>query len=256
MEAQVRSVRHALAIMRLLAPGGALTLSEIARACALSPSSCLSLLRTLVAERVLTVAPGKRYALAPAWGEGAARWADPNAAIVARARPLLTELARAIDAPIGLWQVVPRGRLQLVALGESAAATRIHMVVGQRQPIGGGAAGRALAAAQEVDDEELAARFAGVRWEGALDFATYRAQVAAAARDGYAVDERFGHAGIRSLAAVVPGTEPALCVSASFFADAAPVSVAVVGERLRALGERLAGQHAGAQPAASASRTR
>ena len=239
MEASVRSVSHALAIMRLLATGEALTLSEIARACALSPSSCLSLLRTLVAERVLAGAPGKRYMLAPAWGKGVERWADPHAAIIAAARPLLTELARAIDAPVGLWEVVPRGRLQLVALGESAAATRIHMAVGQRQPIGGGATGRALAAAQGVSEAELAARFAGVRWEQGLSFEAYRTQVAEAARNGFAIDDRFGHAGIRSLAAVVPGAEPALCVSASFFADT-PIDEAETGERLRALGERLA----------------
>jgi hypothetical protein len=33
-------------------------------------------------------------------------------------------------------------RLQLEALAESGAATRIHMVIGQRQPSGGGATGR------------------------------------------------------------------------------------------------------------------
>ncbi len=241
MEAQVRSVSHALGIMRLLAGGEAQTLSEVARACGLSPSSALALLRTLVAERVLVTAPGKRYALASAWGEGAARWADPQAQLVATARPLLTRLAREIDAPVGLWRVVPRDRLQLVALGESEAATRIHMAVGQRQPIGGGATGRALAAVDALDDTAVAARFAAVRWERALTLDEYRAQVADAARDGFAVDDRYGHAGVRSIAVVVPEAEPGLCLSASFFADAGRGGDAVVGERLRGLAEQLAG---------------
>jgi DNA-binding IclR family transcriptional regulator len=239
MDAQVRSVSHALAIMRLLAGGESLTLSEVARACALSPSTCLALLRTLVAERVLVAGAGKRYALAPAWRDGAGRWADPQAQMIAAARPLLTRFARTLDAPVGLWRVVLRDRLQLVALGESEAATRIHMQVGQRQPIGGGATGRALAAAQGIDPIRLEARFAAVRWECPLDFATYRQQVADAGRDGYAVDDRYGHAGVRSVAVAVPGAEPALCLSVSFFADAGREGDREVGERLRALAAGL-----------------
>lgn len=239
-DAGVRSVSHALAIMRLLAAGESLTLSEVARACALSPSSALALLRTLLAERVLVAAAGKRYTLAPAWHDGAARWADPQAQLVAVAQPLLAKLARTLDAPVGLWQVVPRDRLQLVALGESEAATRIHMAVGQRQPIGGGATGRALAAAQRLDERTIAARFAAVRWEGALDLETYRRQVEDAVRAGYAVDDRNGHAGVRSVAVAVPGATPALCLSASFFADAGRGRDSEVGAALRELAELLA----------------
>jgi DNA-binding IclR family transcriptional regulator len=238
----VRSVGHALAIMRLLADGTAMTLSEVARARALSPSSCLALLRTLLSERVLIAEPGKRYALAPAWRDGAGRWADPQAQMIAAARTLLAKLARSLDAPVGLWRIVPRDRLQLVALGESEAATRIHMAVGQRQPIGGGATGRALAAAQRLDERTLAARFAAVRWACPLDLDTYRQQVAEAERQGYAVDDRYGHAGVRSVAAVVPGAIPALCLSASFFADAGRGGDAAVGAALRDVAEQLAGR--------------
>ncbi|WBH15632.1 IclR family transcriptional regulator domain-containing protein [Sphingomonas radiodurans] len=243
MDAQVKSVSHALAIMRHLASGQPQTLSEVARACALSPSTCLALLRTLSAERVLVAATGKRYALAPAWHENVTQWADPQAQVVAAAQPLLAKLARTLEAPVGLWRVVPRERLQLVALGESKAPTRIHMAIGQRQPIGGGATGRALAAAQRLDERAVAARFAAVRWESPLDLETYRRQIMDAARDGYAVDDRFGHAGVRSVAVVVVGAEPALCLSASFFADVAlRWTLAAVGEQLKALGAELIDQ--------------
>lgn len=240
MDAQVRSVSHAFAILRLLADGEARTLSEIARACSLSPSSCLALLRTLVAERVLIAAASKRYALAPAWREGAARWADPQARMIALAQPQLDRLARTLDAPVGLWCVVPRERLQLIALGESGAATRIHMQVGQRQPIGGGATGRALAAAQGVDPARLETRFTAVRWERPLEFALYLQQVSDAAQAGYAVDDRYGHAGVRSIAVAVPRTDPALCLSVSFFADAARDTDAAVGAALQELAAQLA----------------
>ncbi|QNE32784.1 helix-turn-helix domain-containing protein [Sphingomonas sp. NBWT7] len=240
MELRVRSVGHAFAIMRLLAHGEAMTLSEIARGCALSPSTCLGLLRTLIGERVLAAQPGKRYALAPAWREGSARWADPHAQIVATARPLLDRAARQLDAPVGLWRVVAGERLQLIALGESAASTRIHMQVGQRQPIGGGATGRALAAAQRLEEAAVATRFAAVRWERALDLAAYRRQIADAARDGYAVDDRYGHAGVRSIAVAVPGDPPTLCLSVSFFAaDAGCARDAEAGQLLKDLANGL-----------------
>ena len=50
MSQPVRSVAQAFAILRLLADGDGLTLSEIGRALDLSPSSCFNLLNTLVAE--------------------------------------------------------------------------------------------------------------------------------------------------------------------------------------------------------------
>ena len=40
---------------------------------------------------------------------------------------MLESAARKWLAPVGLWRVFGRDRLQLVALGEDVAATRIHM---------------------------------------------------------------------------------------------------------------------------------
>ena len=53
------------------------------------------------------------------------------------------------------------------------------MVVGQRQPFGGGSTGRALAAAQRIDEGELARRYAALRWQRPLDFPAYAVQVGA-----------------------------------------------------------------------------
>ena len=69
MSGPVRSVSQAFAILRLLSshPAG-LTLSEIARDLALSPSSCLNLLRTLVAEGMVERGgAAKLYRAASGW---------------------------------------------------------------------------------------------------------------------------------------------------------------------------------------------
>lgn len=218
MSSPVPSVVQAFAIVRALADGRALTLSEVAQICGISPSSCLGLLRTLVGEGVLSAGEGKKYALSPPWSEIAASDLDRATWLVARARPMLERAARTWHAPIGLWRVTGRDRLQLVALGQSVAATRIHMEEGQRQPIGSGAVGRALAAAQRVGRDELARRFAAIRWQRPVTFEDYAAQVAEAVALGYGVDDGLSYAGIASIAVSLPDEAPSLCVSASVFA--------------------------------------
>lgn len=218
MGSPVPSVVQAFAIMRALASGRALTLSEIAQTCGISPSSCLGLLRTLVGEGVLSLGEGKRYALSAPWSDLAAGDLDRATRLVARARPLLERAARTWGAPVGLWRVTGKDRLQLVALGQSVAATRIHMEEGQRQPIGSGAVGRALAAGQRVSRDELARRFAAVRWQRPISFDDYAAEVHQAVTQGFGVDDGYSYAGIASIAVCLPDEAHSLCVSASVFA--------------------------------------
>ncbi|ETR76381.1 IclR family transcriptional regulator [Afipia sp. P52-10] len=236
----VRSVSQAFAILRLLARRGPLTLSGIGRDIGLSPSSCLNLLRTLVAEGALErEADGKRYRLADGWaGLAVLRDGEPER-MVPQARPLLARFAKDHEATAGLWQVAS-GRVALIALEDSGAATRIHMVEGQRQPLGSGASGRAIAAGADLDLAELERRYAVVRWQKPLSFRAYAGQVAAARQRGYAIDDGFGHAGVCSLAAVIPQVEPAMCVTASVFARSrSEDELAQIGRALRKLAQTL-----------------
>lgn len=246
MKPFVPSVVQAFAIIRALADGSALTLSEVAQRCGISPSSCLGLLRTLVAEGVLQPGASKRYSLAAPWSAIVRDEAEADARLVARARPMLEQAAREWQAPVGLWRVASRDRLQLVALGESMAATRIHMEEGQRQPIGSGSVGRALAAAQDVGEDELRRRFGAIRWQKPVAWENYAAQVRASAAAGHARDIGLTHAGVASLAAVVPGAPPRFCVSVSVFdgaLDGAEMEQLATG--LKALATRLAMAPAG-----------
>lgn len=219
MTGPVRSVSQAFAILRLLAEESPLSLSDIGRATRLSPSSCLNLLRTLVDEgAVERDVHGKRYQLAKGWNRFDALKGGGAQGIVDRSRSLLRQFARTHDAATALWQVVAGGRLRLMAYGESAAVMRIHLVEGQRQPLGSGAVGRALAASQGVTDKELEQRFAAVRWQTPLGLDEYRAQVSAAALDGFAVDNGYSHTGICSLAVGMPHLRAGFGLSASIFA--------------------------------------
>jgi len=242
MSGPVHSVSHAFAILRLLAahPAG-LTLSAIARELGLSPSSCLNLLRTLVGEGMAERGGSdKLYRAAAAWDRlDFARGALDQT--IAAMLPGMRVFAENHGVTLGLWHAVSADRLELVALAECSAETRIHMVIGQRQPIGGGSTGRALAASEHLGETELRRRYAAVRWERELAFADYLRQVASAAELGYALDDGLGHAGICSLGCRIAGTGQArFCLSASVFAQSRDAAGLVrLGEALAGLARKL-----------------
>ncbi|MEO0033015.1 MAG: hypothetical protein RIS94_2773 [Pseudomonadota bacterium] len=243
MTGPVRSVSQAFTILRLLSGGEALSLSEIARALDLSPSSCLNLLRTLTSERAVEQ-ERKRYRIAPGWAGVEGLTGAQASRAVALARPLLADFATRHDAATGLWHTIAGERIVLAALGESSAAMRIHMTEGQRQPIGGGAIGRALAAADGIDEAERARRFAQARWRRPIDLLAWSEQVARAAVQGFGIDDGFAHPGICSLGVVVPGGGALrLFLSASLFAGARTgAEVDAIGRALAQLGSGLAHQ--------------
>ena len=242
MTGPVRSVSLAFAILRLLADEPPLTLSAIGARLGLSPSSCLNLVRTLVHEgAVEQVMPGKRYRLATGWktflGDGPG---DDGAGLIERAGPAMARLAAQAGATIGLWRIVQGKRLQLVHHVQGGHDMAIQMQEGQRQPLGGGATGRALGAAQGLSRADLAGRFGEVRWQVPLTFVDYCHQVDAALSVGYAIDNGHGHAGICSLGAALRGARSDFCLSASIFAGSRDAAdIARLGNALKHLAEKL-----------------
>lgn len=241
MTGPVRSVSQAFAILRLLAESGALTLSDISRFTDLSPSSCLNLLKTLVAEGAVERDPRtKQYRLAVAW-QAADALRDTRAARLAdRAQPLMARFAQSAEAAVGLWRVVSRDRMQLAGRAESDAGMRLSLADGQRQPLGSGAAGRAIAAVQGVSEAELARRYAPVRWQDALTFEAYARQVAAAGVQGFAIDRGHAHRGVCTVAAGIADIAPGFCLSASFVAGSrSEAEVEALGAALVALRDEV-----------------
>lgn len=219
MTSPVRSVASAFAILRLIAESGPATLTEIGQNLDLSPSSCLNLLRTLVDQGAIEREIGtKRYRLTDEWSDSGLFLGGRDAAVIDQLRPTMTRLARDFEATIGLWKVSPGRRLQLIAHALCNAPLRIQLADGQRQPLGGGAVGRALAAAQQVNDAELARRYSEVRWQTPLPLSSYINEVARATRLGFAIDNGAAFPGVCSIAAALGGDSPALILSVSIFA--------------------------------------
>lgn len=199
----VGSVVHAIAILRYLGPvPDGRGVNAIARDLGISPSSCFNLVKTLAAERLLLFDPAtKRYALGP----GIAELAQPSRGenILSAAAPAMRDIADRFDVACGLWRLAASERLILVALSESVAATRIHMVVGQRQPLYAGAAGRAVAAATGASHSSIAAGIAAVRWQENPDIEHYVTELETTRRRGWALDRDQLLRGVTSVAATI-----------------------------------------------------
>lgn len=238
----VRSVSQAFTVLRLLAERDSLTLTEVSRAAGLSASSCLNLLRTLEGEGVLTRgASSKKYRLASEWQAVDALRDNSLARLVEQARPLMSDLAQRSEAAVGLWKAISRDRMQLVVHAESDAGMRLRLADEQRQPLGGGAVGRALAAFQQVDEDELERRFDHVRWRAPLSFGEYRQQVSEAAQKGFATDAGYAHKGVTTVARALGGRYADYCLSASVVIGAGnSAEISGLGAALVELGTALA----------------
>ncbi|MBB6425525.1 helix-turn-helix domain-containing protein [Sphingopyxis sp. JAI128] len=236
MTGPVRSVSQAFAILRLLADSRALALSDIARLVELSPSSCLNLLKTLIAEGAVEREEGKkRYRLAPAWLSKGILPESRAMRLIGRAGADMAHFAQSAEAAVGLWRIVSRDRMQLAAHAHSDAGMRLALADNQRQPLGAGAAGRAIAAAQAVDRAELERRFSQVRWQTALAFTDYARQVDEAAARGFSLDRGYAHRGVSTAGVATTEIAPGFCMTASCVAGSRSDS------ELETLGSTLAG---------------
>lgn len=201
---QVPAVVQAVRVMRCLGRAEApMSVSAVARATGISPSTCFNLLRTLAAEGLVSFDPaGKTYAL----GLGLLELASPlhgrgRAELI---RPLMERLALDYDALVALWEVTEDECIVLVDRVHGDGAVRIEMRIGQRIPAFAGAIGRCVAAATGLPPGELRRRFEKLRWQVPIAFDDYLAEVARTREDGFAVDPGHWFKGVNVVATVIP----------------------------------------------------
>ena len=238
----VGSIVQAVAVLRLLGTMNAgAGVTAIARALGIGPSSCFNVLKTLVGEDLVAFdAVTKTYTLGLGTVDLAHR-ALGRDVLVQAAEAAMAALAHQHDAAIGLWRLAPGERLVLVALAESDAATRIHMMVGQRQPAVAGATGRAVLASRGLDDMTVNAAHAGLRWQNAPGAAEYLAQVRAAESRGFAMDIDQINRGIVTVASTVIDQHGSLrfVLSASMFIGRDSTALDAIGWSVRDVAAKL-----------------
>jgi DNA-binding IclR family transcriptional regulator len=140
----VRSVKHAIELLRLLASGGPLSLSDLARKSGLSKTSTFHLLRTLELEKFVAKDEAGRYRLS--WGAYEIGSAVTRSVDLARtARPHLDRLAEA-SGEATLLGIIEGDSVLYIDRGQADGSLMMVANVGRRSPLHTNASGKLLLA--------------------------------------------------------------------------------------------------------------
>jgi DNA-binding IclR family transcriptional regulator len=207
----VPAVSRAAAILRLLGKASEpLGVQGIARTLGIIPSTCLHILRTLMAEEFVNMdETTKLYTLSAGVLTLANRWLTENR-FSDIAQPLLTKISASYRVTSIGVQLVGAGHFVVVAIARSEDMIQLHAQIGSRFPVLISATGRCVAAFGNYERAELRRRFKQLRWYSAPSFAAWEAQVAEARSLGYAIDKGNYMAGVTVLSAPVFGIDKML----------------------------------------------
>jgi DNA-binding IclR family transcriptional regulator len=198
------AISRAAAVLRLLGRSDApLGLQSIARELGLVPSTCLHVLRALVAEELVSFEPDtKRYSLEAGVLTLARHWLRRNR-FTDLAQPVLDRIAQAYDVTVLGVHIVGLDHIIVVAASQSGQNFQLSTQIGSRFPALISATGRCIAAFGDHSEAELEARFRTLRWDEPPTFDEWKAQVRETRDQGFAVDAGNYISGVTVVAAPV-----------------------------------------------------
>lgn len=203
-DSKAPAIARAAAILRLLGKRGTpMGVQAIARELGLVPSTCLYVLRALVAEELVSFDPDtKRYALDAGVLTLARQWLRRDR-FSDLAQPALDRIAREFGLTTLGVQIFGLDRIIVTAMSQSGEAFQLSTQVGSRFPALVSATGRCIAAFGGYPIEGLRSRFEELRWDEAPSWEEWKAQVAEARVAGIAVDAGHYISGVTVIAAPV-----------------------------------------------------
>lgn len=203
-DSKAPAISRAAAVLRLLGKSDTpLGLQPIARELGLVPSTCLYVLRALVAEELVSLDPDtKRYALEAGVLTLARQWLRRNQ-FTDLAQPVLDRIAQRFDVTMLGVQIVGLDHIIAVAVSQSGSNFQLSTQVGSRFPALISATGRCIAAFGNYPEAHLEARFKALRWDAAPTYETWQAQVARTRAQGFGVDDGNYISGVTVVAAPV-----------------------------------------------------
>lgn len=203
-DSKAPAISRAAAVLRLLGKSEApLGLQAIARELGLVPSTCLYVLRALVAEELVAFdADTKRYALEAGVLTLARGWLRRNQFADLVQSPL-DRVASTFEVTVQGVQIVGLDHIIVVAASQGGSSFQVRAEVGSRFPALISATGRCIAAFGERDPMTLKDRFESLRWEAPPSFEQWLAQVEDTRLHGYAIDDGNYISGVTVIAAPV-----------------------------------------------------
>src|SRR5579871_5242194 len=184
------AISRAAAILRLLGKSDTpLGVQAIARQLGLVPSTCLHVLRALVAEELVSFDPDtKRYSLEAGVLTLARHWLRRNR-FNDLAQPALDRISQAFGVTAFGVHIVGLDHIIVVAVSQSGNDLQLSAEIGGRFPALISATGRCVAAFGGHPEGELEARFKALRWDEPPTWNAWKAQVEQTRLQGFAVDE-------------------------------------------------------------------
>ena len=216
----VGALLSGIRIMRYLANAKTpLPLTVITKDLGLNPSTCLSLLRTLVKEGYVVLEQStKLYSMGLGVFELCAGAIEQGADIRAL-RSRLGDVCEAFNVSITLWRKMSENRKVLSMEVLPPGGMRIKMEVGQRLPLLVGASGRLMAAFSGQSKAQLKKAFAEVRADHPKTFQSFWEDVREAKKRGWAIDDQNYVSGVCSVSVPVlaPGGALEYAITATMF---------------------------------------
>ena len=203
-DSKAPAISRAAAVLRLLGKSDApLALQAVARELGLVPSTCLYVLRALVAEELVSFdADTKRYALEAGVLTLARQWLRRNQ-FPDLAQASLDRISQGFDVTMLGVQIVGIDHIIAVAVSQASSNFQLSTQVGSRFPALISATGRCIAAFGNYPPAQLEARFNTLRWDDPPSFAEWMAQVEQTRIQGFGIDSGNYIAGVTVLAAPV-----------------------------------------------------
>jgi len=198
------AISRAAAVLRLLGKGDMpLGVHSIARELGLVPSTCLHVLRALVAEEFVSFDPDtKRYSLEAGVLTLARHWLRRNR-FTDLAQPVLNRIGEDFDVTVLGVHIVGLDHIIVVAVSQSGQNFQLSTQIGSRFPALISATGRCIAAFGDHSEAELEARFKTLRWDEPPTLDEWKAQVIQTRVRGFAVDAGNYISGVTVVAAPV-----------------------------------------------------
>jgi len=242
------AVTRAAAILRLLARSEEpLGVNMIAKTLGLVPSTCLHVLRALVAETFVRVDPDRKTYTLDAGLLPLAHRLMQQDDFAQRAQPHLDRIARDFAITAVGTRVIGLRHMVVLALSQPDVVFRLHVDVGNHYPALISATGRCVAAFGGHDPETIAEEFQRLEWEQPPQFAQWSDEVQQGKELGYSVDAGRYIRGITIIAAPVfdaKGTMTHAMATVGLTERQSPESIEATGISLRDAGLALSAAEA------------
>lgn len=198
------AISRAVAVLRLLADRGEpLGVHAIAHALGLAPSTCLYVLRALLAEELVSFdSETKKYSQEAGVLTLARQWLKQNR-FTELAQPGMDRISQTFGVTVAGMHIIGLRHIVVVAVSQSNSSIQLSIQMGSRFPALVSATGRCVAAFGGHSDADLETGFRQLRFDRPPSLEEWKMQVRRTRLQGFSVDDGNYMSGVTLIGAPV-----------------------------------------------------